>query len=66
METSFCSITKSASDHPNKELLAEVFPNLPQIGDVGEHTTLLNIDKAKKVLGYAPQYSWREYVKAFV
>ena len=51
---------------PNKELLAEVFPNLPQIGDVGEHTTLLNIDKAKKVLGYAPQYSWREYVKAFV
>jgi nucleoside-diphosphate-sugar epimerase len=51
---------------PNKDLLAEVFPNLPQRGDVGEHTTLLNIDKAKKVLGYAPQYSWREYVKAFV
>lgn len=51
---------------PNKELLAEVFPNLPLVGDVGEHTTLLSIDKAKKVLGYAPQYSWREYVKAFV
>lgn len=51
---------------PNKELLAEVFPNLPIVGEIGDYTTLLNIDKAKRVLGYAPQYSWREYVKAFV
>lgn len=48
---------------PNKELMAEVFPNVPLRGDIGEHTTLLSIEKAKKVLGYAPHYSWREYVK---
>ena len=48
---------------PNKELMAEVFPNVPLRGDIGEHTTLLSIEKAKRVLGYAPHYSWREYVK---
>jgi len=27
---------------------------------VGEHETLLSIDKARRVLGYEPRYSWRD------
>jgi hypothetical protein len=27
--------------------------------ELGEHETLLGIDHAREVLGYAPQYSWR-------
>jgi UDP-glucose 4-epimerase len=27
--------------------------------ELGEHETLLSIDKAKRVLGYQPQHSWR-------
>jgi len=48
----------------NASLLAEVFPDVPQRGDIGTHTTLLSIEKARRMLGYAPQYSWRTEIKA--
>lgn len=44
---------------PNSELLAEYFPDVPLRRPVGEHETLLGIDKAKRLLGYAPEYTWR-------
>lgn len=40
-------------------LLAEVFPAVPTKGNVTTNGTLLSIEKAKRMLGYAPQYSWR-------
>ena len=43
----------------NAELVAEVFPDVPLKGDLGEHDTLLSIDKARRILGFSPQYSWR-------
>jgi len=43
----------------NAELVAEVFPAVPVTHDLGEHDTLLSIDKARRVLGYSPQHSWR-------
>ena len=45
---------------PNSELVAEVFPGVPVHGDLGVNRTLLSIDKARRVLGYAPQHSWRD------
>jgi UDP-glucose 4-epimerase len=45
---------------PNAELLDEVFPGVPRRGEIGEHTTLLSIDKARRVLGYEPEFSWRQ------
>ncbi len=47
---------------PNEELLAEVFPDTPLRRPVGPHETLLSIDKARRVLGYYPQHSWRDEV----
>jgi nucleoside-diphosphate-sugar epimerase len=44
---------------PNAELVAEVFPEVRLTRDLGEHDTLLSIDKARRVLGYSPQHSWR-------
>lgn len=44
---------------PNSELVAEVFPGVETRGELGENTTLLSIDKARRLLGYEPQYSWR-------
>jgi nucleoside-diphosphate-sugar epimerase len=44
---------------PNDELLAEVFPDVPLARPVGPNETLLSIDKARRVLGYDPQHSWR-------
>lgn len=50
----------SVMTRSNSELLDEVFPDVERRGDIGEHTTLLSIDKARRVLGYAPEYSWRD------
>ena len=46
---------------PNAELVAEVFPGV-EFREVGENDTLLSIDKARRMLGYAPQHSWRDHV----
>ncbi len=45
---------------PNEELLAEVFPGVPVKRPFGPNETLLSIDKARKLLGYDPQHSWRD------
>jgi UDP-glucose 4-epimerase len=40
-------------------LAAEVFPDVPVTKPLGEHETLLSIDKARRLLGYEPRFSWR-------
>ncbi|WP_084126732.1 NAD(P)-dependent oxidoreductase [Demequina sp. NBRC 110054] len=44
------------------ELVAEQFPDVPVTKELGEHETLLSIDKARAVLGFEPQHSWRDHV----
>jgi nucleoside-diphosphate-sugar epimerase len=46
----------------NAELIAEVFPDVPVKGDLGVNDTLLSIDRARRVLGFDPQHSWRDHV----
>ncbi len=43
-------------------LAAEFFPDVPVIKELGEHETMLGIDKARRMLGYEPQHSWRDEV----
>ena len=42
-------------------LAAEVFPDVEVTKELGEHETMLSIDKAKRLLGFAPEHSWRNY-----
>ena len=42
-------------------LAAEVFPSVKVTKELGEHETMLSIDKAKRLLGFAPEHSWRTY-----
>ncbi len=42
------------------ELAAEVFPDVPRRKELDGTETLLSIDKAKRVLGFEPQHSWRD------
>ncbi len=44
------------------ELMAEIYPDVPIPREVAGHTTLLAIDKARSLLGYEPQHSWRDHV----
>jgi nucleoside-diphosphate-sugar epimerase len=50
-------------NRPNSELMAEVFPQVSLRDGTGAFETLLSITKARKLLGYAPEYSWRDHVE---
>ena len=45
---------------PNAAVIEEFFPGVEVRDGIGEHETLLSIDKAKRLLGYHPAYSWRD------
>ena len=44
---------------PSRELMAEIFPVCRFAEGVAGNDTLLAIDKARRVLGYEPTFSWR-------
>ena len=50
-------------NRPSAELMAEVYPSVPYRPTAGEFDTLLSIEKARKRLGYEPQWSWRDHVE---
>ncbi|QLD12109.1 NAD-dependent epimerase/dehydratase family protein [Microbacterium oleivorans] len=47
---------------PNAELVAEVFPGVEVRGDLGVNDSLFSTAKARRLLGYEPQHSWRDHV----
>jgi nucleoside-diphosphate-sugar epimerase len=49
-------------NRPSADLLAEVYPKVKLTRDVGEHGTLLAIDRAREILGFNPEHSWRDHV----
>ena len=49
----------SVMERPSRELMAEVFPNVPIREGVSGNDTLLAIGKARRVLGYEPTFTWR-------
>ena len=46
---------------PNADLVAAEFPGVPYHEQRGPNDTLLSIAKARRVLGYAPEHSWRDH-----
>jgi nucleoside-diphosphate-sugar epimerase len=63
-EPGFEAFIIAASDtvmsRSSAELAEAVFPDTPVTKELGEHETLLSIDKARRLLGYEPQHSWRD------
>lgn len=45
---------------PSADLMAQVFPQVSLTRPVTGNETLLAIDKAEALLGYRPQYAWRD------
>ncbi|HEX3834523.1 MAG TPA: NAD(P)-dependent oxidoreductase [Solirubrobacteraceae bacterium] len=45
---------------PSRELMAAAFPDVPVADTVTGNDTLLDISKARAILGYDPQFSWRK------
>ena len=46
----------------NGQLMAEIFPNVPLRPGTGDFETLESIAKARRLLGYHPQHSWRDHL----
>lgn len=44
---------------PNQELLDEIFPNVPHKREFGPNESLYSIEKARRLLGYEPEHTWR-------
>jgi nucleoside-diphosphate-sugar epimerase len=51
-------------DRPSADLLDEVFPGVKLTREIGTYETLLAIGKAREVLGFTPQYTWRNIVSS--
>ena len=49
-------------NRPSRELMAEVFPEVPYLPTAGDYDTLLSIEKARSLLGYEPRHSWRDHI----
>ena len=49
-------------EEDNKSLLDKVFPKINIKGDIGKNKTLLSNEKAKSILGFKPEYSWKNYI----
>lgn len=49
---------------PSADLMAEVYPDVPLTRPVEGRETLLSIERARRVLGYEPEHSWQDHVKA--
>jgi nucleoside-diphosphate-sugar epimerase len=47
---------------PSAELMAEVFPEVPLRRPVEGRESLLAIDRARGLLDYEPEHSWRDHV----
>lgn len=47
---------------PSAELMKKIFPSVKMKRKVAGTKTLLSIDKARKILGYEPEYSWRNEI----
>jgi len=49
-------------NRPSADLMAEVYPDVELRDGVGEFRTLLSIEKARRLLGYEPAFSWRDAI----
>lgn len=49
---------------PSAELMAEVFPGVPVAREMDPYGSLLSGERARAVLGFRPEHSWRDHVTA--
>lgn len=52
----------TAMERDSADLVAEVFPDVQLVKTLSGRETLLSIDKARRMLGWEPEHSWRDHV----
>jgi nucleoside-diphosphate-sugar epimerase len=51
-------------NRPSRELMAEVYPDVPYRPTAGDYDSLLSSERARTALGYSPRHSWRDHLAA--
>lgn len=51
-------------NRPSRDLMGEVFPSVPYKPTAGDYDSLLSTQKAQRLLGYEPRWSWRDHISA--
>ncbi|MEU8819449.1 NAD(P)-dependent oxidoreductase [Actinoplanes sp. NPDC048796] len=59
MEVFVIANADTVMSRSSASLAAEYFPDIPVTRELTGNETLLSIDKARRLLGYEPQHSWR-------
>jgi len=59
-ETFIIAASDTVMSRSSAELAAEVFPGVEVVKELGQHETMLSIDKARRLLGFEPEHSWRD------
>ena len=59
MEVFIIANADTVMSRSSASLAAEVYPGVEVRRELGEHETMLCIDKARRLLGYEPAHSWR-------
>jgi nucleoside-diphosphate-sugar epimerase len=49
-------------NRPSADLMTEYFPSVQLNGVLGTYQSLMSNQKAKKGLGFQPQYTWRHHI----
>lgn len=60
-ERFFISAADSYSETPSADLVAARYPRIALRGPLKGHSTLLSNDRAKRMIDFVPQFSWRDY-----
>jgi hypothetical protein len=47
---------------PITKLVEQFYPGVPWRHEVGPHESMFSTEKARRLLGYEPKYSWRSEV----
>ncbi|HKV46290.1 MAG TPA: NAD(P)-dependent oxidoreductase [bacterium] len=61
-ETFFVTAADTVMDRPTRHLVTECFPGARLAETDSEFGTLYSVDKARRLLGYQPDHSWRQHV----
>lgn len=63
-EVCIVAAADTVMERDSADLLAEVYPSVPLRRPVRGRETLLAIDRARELLGYAPAHAWRDELRA--
>ncbi len=61
-ETCIVAAADTVMPQPSAELMARVYPQVPLRREIRGRETLLSIDRARELLGYDPEHSWKDHV----